>query len=165
MTVSNEEPKVLEDVVFICFVYNQKKFVREAICSAISQTCYPSRLIIMDDASSDGTQEVIEDVIKSAPMALNIEYWRNDKNLGLNAQLNKLSGQFEDKLLVFQAGDDISKPTRVEETYRCWLANGRPPLIVARYDEIDENGGLVSSFSTSAKPQKKYTFKIGRAHV
>jgi glycosyltransferase involved in cell wall biosynthesis len=159
MTLSNGQPKVLDDVVFICFVYNQKKFVREAIDSAINQTCYPSRLIIMDDASSDGTQEVIEDVIKSAPSELTIEYWRNDQNLGLNAQLNKLSGQFENTLMVFQAGDDISEPTRVEETYACWLANDRPPLIVARYDEIDESGDMVSSFSASAKPQKKYTFK------
>lgn len=150
---------IFEDVVFICFVYNQKDYVRDALLSAMHQTRLPSKLIILDDASNDGTREVIENVLPEAPEHLSVEYWRNEQNVGLNEQLNKISGLFEDKLLVFQAGDDISKPNRVEDTYRVWIEEKKPPLIVSGYDEISENGEMVKEFSLSSKPQKAYTFK------
>ena len=154
---SQTSRRILDDVVFVLFVYKQEKFIREGLNSAINQTCLPSKLVILDDASPDNSQIVIEGIIESAPAELNIEYCRNDRNLGLIAQLNKLNYLFKDKLLVFQSGDDVAYPNRVEETYNAWIENNKPPLIVAAYDEIDESGNLVRAFGQNSKRQKPYT--------
>lgn len=154
--LSNNE--VLDDVVLVFFTYNQERYLRESLTSAINQTRLPSRMLILDDASTDNSHTVIQKIINEAPASQSIEYWRNEKNVGLISQLNKLNGLFKDKLLIFQSGDDIAYPNRVECTYNLWLKHNRPPLIVSAYDEIDEQGQLIKAFNSKSKIQKNYTF-------
>ena len=43
------------------WVYNHKDFIRESIESILMQeTTFPVEIIIQDDASNDGTREIIE---------------------------------------------------------------------------------------------------------
>lgn len=150
--------EVLDDVVLVFFTYNQERYLSESLTSAINQTRLPSRILILDDASPDNSHKVIQKIMNGAPKHLSIEYWRNEKNTGLISQLNKLTGLFENKLLIFQSGDDISYPNRVECTYNLWLNHNRPPLIVSAYDEINEKGQLIKAFDPQSKIQRKYTF-------
>lgn len=150
--------EVLDDVVLVIFTYNQERYLSESLASAINQTRLPSKILILDDASPDNSHEVIQMIIKGAPKSLSIEYWRNEINAGLISQLNKLNGLFENKLLIFQSGDDIAYPNRVECTYKLWLDHNKPPLIVSAYDEINENGQLIKAFNHQSKIQKNYTF-------
>jgi glycosyltransferase involved in cell wall biosynthesis len=160
MSLKNgQDIKVLDDVVFVFLTYNQEKYIPETLTSAFNQSCYPSTLLIMDDASPDNSDSVIRALIATAPPKLNIEYLHNTENVGLVGQLNKLVGRFENKLIVLQAGDDDSYPNRLEETYNAWIESNKPSLLLANYDKIDEQGNVIRKFDYSVKPPKKYTLK------
>ncbi len=52
------------------------------------------------------------------PEGLNIEFIKNECNVGLVSQFNKLKEMFNDTLIVVQAGDDMSKPQRLENNIK-----------------------------------------------
>jgi glycosyltransferase involved in cell wall biosynthesis len=147
---------VLEDVVFVFLVYKQSQYLRTTLPSAINQTQYPGLLLVMDDASPDDSAKVIEQILADAPKGLNVQFEHNQENIGLIAQLNKLVNRFENKLIVLQAGDDESYPNRLEETYKAWVEQGKPSLVLANYDGMNELGQVIEPFDHK-KPQKKYT--------
>ena len=156
---NNQDIKTLDDVVFVFLTYNQEKYIPQTLPSAFNQTCYPSILLIMDDASPDNSDNVIQELIATAPKNLNIEYLHNTKNIGLVGQLNKLVGKFENKLIVLQAGDDESYPNRLEDTYNAWIENKKPSLLLANHDDIDEKGAIIKQFNPSSRIEKPYTLK------
>jgi len=156
---NNQDIKTLDDVVFVFLTYNQEKYIPQTLPSAFNQTCYPSILLIMDDASPDNSDNVIKELIATAPKNLNIEYLHNTKNIGLVGQLNKLVGKFENKLIVLQAGDDESYPNRLEDTYNTWIANKKPSLLLANHDDIDDKGLIIKQFNPSSRIEKQYTLK------
>lgn len=151
--------KILDDVVFVFLAYKQEKYLPYSLPSAINQTCYPSVLIVMDDASPDNSDQLIIDIVSKAPPELNIEYSHNTENVGLVGQLNKLVGRFKNKLIVLQAGDDESYPNRLEETYEAWINNGKPSLVLANYDCIDADGELIERFNPESASTKPYSIK------
>jgi glycosyltransferase involved in cell wall biosynthesis len=159
MNNTNKHVKVLDDVIFVFLTYKQEKYIPYTLSSAFNQTCFPSKLVIMDDASPDGTDEAIRNLISQAPKELNIEYLHNEKNIGLVAQLNKLVERYHNKLIILQAGDDESYPNRLEETHKAWIENNKPSLILANYDCIDDSGIMLKKFSHNPSNLKPYTIK------
>lgn len=65
-------------------VYNHEQYVREAIESILSQNCnFDYELIISNDASTDKTDDVIQEVLKTHPKREKIRYYNQEKNLGM----------------------------------------------------------------------------------
>jgi len=153
----NTNVRILDEVVFVFLAYKQEKFIPQTLLSAFNQTCFPSKLIIMDDASPDNTDKEIRKLISEAPEGLNIEYLHNEINVGLVSQLNKLVGKFDNKLIVLQAGDDESYPNRLEETYKAWIEHNKPSLVLANYDCIDASGQIIKKFDYQSPSEKPYT--------
>ncbi|MFA0962498.1 glycosyltransferase [Roseivirga sp. BDSF3-8] len=54
-------------VSVICLCYNHANFVEEALLSVISQTYENIEIIVVDDASTDGSREVIKNVARRHP--------------------------------------------------------------------------------------------------
>lgn len=140
---------VNDDIVFVLFFYNQADYVTESLHSIFNQTVFPSRLIIMDDASTDETVEFINKVLREAPKELIVECIFNSENRGLVGQFNFLKRKITDKLIIVQAGDDISKPYRVEVTYKAWLENNKPSLLIGGYDSINTSSEVIQPFIDS----------------
>lgn len=113
----------------------------------------------MDDASTDSSAEIINKLLLDIPDGLNVDYQRNFENVGLVSQMNKLVGAFKNKLIVVQAGDDESYPFRLEQTYKAWIANGKPSLVLANHDDIDEQGRVIKAFDNKKIKLKPYTLK------
>jgi len=80
--MASKTPKV--SVITITF--NRENYIRQAIDSVLSQTFKDLELIIIDDASTDNTQKVIEEYMKKD---MRIKYYRNEKNLGIAKTRNK----------------------------------------------------------------------------
>ncbi|MDV5059080.1 glycosyltransferase, partial [Vibrio diabolicus] len=127
--MTQEHVQVLEDVVYVFFCYKQSSYLDKTLPAALHQTAWPSQLLVLDDCSPDDSHEKILSLLEFAPKGLNIEYRHNTQNVGLVSQINSLRGQYQNKLIIVQAGDDIAMPNRVEETYETWLKNGKPSLI------------------------------------
>jgi glycosyltransferase involved in cell wall biosynthesis len=65
----------------ICATRNGGAFITRAIESVLCQTILPQEIIIVDDASTDTTSQVIERLVESHPQA-NIQVITNKENVG-----------------------------------------------------------------------------------
>ncbi|EGR0931795.1 glycosyltransferase family 2 protein [Vibrio parahaemolyticus] len=154
-----DQVRVLEDVVYVFFCYKQSSYLDKTLPAALEQTAWPSQLLVLDDCSPDDSHEKILSLLEFAPKGLNIEYRHNTQNVGLVSQINSLRGQYQNKLIIVQAGDDIAMPNRVEETYETWLKNGKPSLIIGSYDKISEQGDIIEPFESIKQNKKPYTLE------
>ncbi len=91
-------------------VYNGEKYLREAIDSILNQSYCDFEFIIINDCSSDSTEEIIKSYDDSR-----IVYIKNEVNLGvagtLNIGLNMAKGEY----IARMDADDISLQTRFEK--------------------------------------------------
>lgn len=70
-------------------VYNNRSDVLGAISSVIKQSYENWELIIVDDCSTDGTYQVLEEFMKRTRDDKNIQLIRNKKNMGCYCSMNE----------------------------------------------------------------------------
>ncbi|MEP2934941.1 MAG: glycosyltransferase family 2 protein [Gilvibacter sp.] len=90
--------------------YNQKEFLKEAIQSVLNQTLPPFEIIVVDDASTDGSQELI----KEYAIKHNIRYVFHEQNMGVTqARLTALQNVKGD-YVTYVDGDDVYLENKLE---------------------------------------------------
>lgn len=89
--------------------YNAEKFILEAVLSMTSQTYSNLEIIVINDGSTDGTEEKINKIKDNR-----IKLIRNEVNLGLIGTLNKGISLCNGKYIARMDADDISAPDRIE---------------------------------------------------
>lgn len=92
--------------------------------SIIPQLTNDDEIIISDDHSSDGTIEVIKEYQKKYPQ---IKPFFQEKNLGVDKNMEFLFDKAEKDVLVICDSDDISMPNRIEEIKKTF-ENTPPPV-------------------------------------
>ena len=99
--------------------FNGETTIVETIESLLSQTCSNFELLICDDASTDRTLELINEISDSR-----ISIFQNDKNRGLADTLNNLIQQSDpkSKYIAMAEHDDYYYPNRLE-LQQCFLDN------------------------------------------
>ena len=100
-----------ELTVAICIgTYNQSQYLRASIESALAQTHPIQELWVSDDASTDDTPAVMEEICRLYP---HIRYYRQPKNLALPGNLSWLLAQPKTDLIVRLDSDDRLEPNYV----------------------------------------------------
>jgi glycosyltransferase involved in cell wall biosynthesis len=97
-------------VTVICLCYNHSKFIREAIESVVAQAYPALQLIVVDDASTDGSVAVIQQLVNEHP---SIEFLPLTQNLGNCAAFNKGLVLARGEYLIDLAADDLLLPERI----------------------------------------------------
>ena len=115
-------------VTYVLLSYNQEKYIRDAIDSALCQTYSPLQIIISDDCSTDDTYEIIREMTQNYHGQHELIVNRNGTNMGLCQHVNKIMLFAKGELIVAAAGDDISVPYRVQVLAAEWLSRGRPAI-------------------------------------
>lgn len=97
-------------VSVICTSYNHEAFITATLQSVVDQ-CYPNvELIVIDNASTDGTADRIREFICEHPA---VEFIQNTQNVGLcrafNQGLKRASGRY----VIDLSADDVLLPHRV----------------------------------------------------
>ena len=87
--------------------YNYGRFLEEAIDSVLAQTIEDFEILIMDNASTDNTREVVK---KYTDKYSFIKFYENDSNIGGNRNWNKLLYVAEGKYIKYLCADDKLKP-------------------------------------------------------
>ena len=91
--------------------YNQKAFLKEAIDSVLNQTLQPYEIIIVDDCSTDGSQELI---LSYADKYVYVKPIFHKKNLGVAkvriTALSNIKGDY----VTYVDGDDVFLPNKLE---------------------------------------------------
>ena len=127
-------------VTFYVITYNQARFVRQAVESALAQTFSPMEILLSDDCSTDGTFEIIQEVVKGYSGHHRIILNRNHRNLGLSEHANRIMELATGELIIAADGDDVSDPHRTDRCVDVWLKNGRPAAIASLVSCIDAAG-------------------------
>lgn len=91
-------------------VYNAEKYLKEAIDSILNQTYKDFIFLIINDGSTDSSEEIILSYKDHR-----IKYLKNEKNLRLVATLNKGLDIIDTKYMLRMDADDVSHPQRIEK--------------------------------------------------
>ena len=89
--------------------YNTAEYIREAIQSVLSQTYTDLELIIVDDCSTDNTDEIVSTFKDDR-----IKYLKNEKNSGAAVSRNYALREAKGKWIAFLDSDDIWLPEKLE---------------------------------------------------
>jgi len=109
--------------------YNGEAFVAHALRSALSQTITDIRVIVSDDASTDGTLDVCATVAESDDR---VEIRATTRNRGWVGNANSLLDSVESDLFLVLSQDDTLEPTALERLSEALEA--RPDAVVAASD-------------------------------
>lgn len=120
--------------------YNTGKFIANSIKSVIAQTYSDWELIIVDDASTDNTDEVVKMFTEPAEVsAPKIRYLKNNHNRGAAVSRNRALREACGKWIAFLDSDDLWAPDKMEKQIAFMKKHGYA-FSYTRYTEIDENG-------------------------
>ena len=118
-------------------VYNNEKSAGESICSIAEQTFTDWEMIIIDDASTDGTPQILADW---ARRDVRIRVYSNSENRGLAASLNKALGFSRGGYIARMDGDDVSFPRRFEKQAAFLDSNEQYAIVSSSCVLFDEKG-------------------------
>jgi glycosyltransferase involved in cell wall biosynthesis len=108
-------------------VYNGEQFLEETLNSLLDQTYPYFELIISDNASTDRTEEISRAYAASDDR---IRYHRNERNLGLAGNYNRVFALAEGEYFKWAAADDVCRPKYLA---RCVEVLDREPTVVLAY--------------------------------
>lgn len=132
-------------------VFNSEQFVAEAIESILNQTFKDFEFLILDDASTDKSLEIIKDFEKRDSR---IKIYQNDKNLGVVASRNKLINLSKGKYIAWLDSDDVAIETRLKKQVNFLEAHPEIGMTGAYPIIIDENGKKIRKWWFETDPQK-----------
>jgi len=107
--------------------YNAERYIAKAIESCLCQTYAPHEIIVIDDASTDGTAAVAE----SFPSPVCVI--RLAENMGVAAARNRGIQASAGDWIAFLDADDWFLPEKLELQRRCALENEKAVLIYAGF--------------------------------
>jgi len=129
--------------------YNPGDLIKVAIRSVFAQTLDNWELILIDDGSTDRSEELVR-MIKSEKVRVLCD--RN--NLGLPARLNQIASEAKGKYLARMDADDIMHPKRLEKQVIYLEQHPDIDLLGTRSWILDEFGrvrGKANNISTELK--------------
>ena len=125
-------------VTLVLVSWNNERFVREAVMSAVRQT-YPSiQLIVFDNDSPDGSRRVIEELRQEYDFQ-----FIHQENVGLVKTLNRALKIARGKYFTSIASDDIQLLDKVERQVAFMEANPHVDMVCGNSVTIDEHGRLL----------------------
>ena len=93
--------------------YNGKKYIKEQLESILNQTYKDIRVLINDDASTDGTIDILKEY-EEKDSRIQVQY--NEKNLGFLKNFENLLTRVENKYYMLSDQDDYWMPEKVEKS-------------------------------------------------
>lgn len=122
--------------------YNTGSFIEETIKSVLAQTYTSWELIIVDDCSTDNTDEVVGKYSDER-----IVYIKNDANAGAAVSRNRALREAKGKWIAFLDSDDLWYPQKLERQIT-FMETGGYDFSYTNYEEIDENSKSIGKTVT-----------------
>ena len=125
--------------------YNTAKFIGETISSVLAQTYTNWELIIVDDCSTDNTDEVVAGYDDPR-----IRYLKNEKNSGAAVSRNYALREATGKWIAFLDSDDLWYPEKLEKQIAFMEENGYD-FTYTDYEIVMPNGEKLPYIFTAPK--------------
>jgi glycosyltransferase involved in cell wall biosynthesis len=132
--------------------YNHAHYLVESIPAILNQSFRPKEFIIIDDASTDNSVEIIEGFAKQDSV---VRFYKNDKNLGNAPTYTKAYELVTGDYFILTAADDVVLPGLFEKSMAMLAKFPSAGFCSAISRKIDGDGNeLVTS------PEPPYISKI-----
>lgn len=131
-------------------VYNRDKYISISVKSILSQTFSDYELIIINDGSTDKTEDIIKNFNDERIILINNEHNRGivySRNKGLSVARGKYIGMFD--------SDDIAYPQKFEEQIKFLSENPDFGMAGTWVRHIDDNGTVLKN-KWKLKAKSKY---------
>lgn len=127
-------------ISLIMSVYNGEDYLVEAIDSVLKQSFTDWELIVINDCSTDTTEEILNRYAQQDPR---VRVYTNEVNLRLPSSLNRAMTYAQGKYIARMDADDICLPDRLEKQYAFMEAHPEVALSSCRFMTL--KNGVISS--------------------
>ncbi|MFD1772532.1 glycosyltransferase family 2 protein [Paenibacillus rhizophilus] len=127
-------------VSIIMPAYNCGDYIGITIDSVIAQTYKYWEIIVVDDCSTDNTEEVVKEYMSKDPR---IKYHKLEKNSGAAVARNKAIDLAAGKYMAFLDSDDVWFPEKLTKQIGFMEENGYN-FTCTSYTKIDEHGNYLN---------------------
>ena len=136
--------------------YNQKEYLIEAIESVLNQTLRPSQIVVVDDCSTDGSQELIAGYAsKYGDLFTPVFHTRNQGIARTRIDgVRATTGDYVSHV----DGDDRFLATKLEKEARLLQESRDAQIAFSDYYYITENGTRTGSWAEKEKPPQGDVF-------
>ena len=134
-------------VSITCITYNHVNFIRDAIEGfLIQETTFPVEIIIHDDASTDGTAEIVRDYEHKYPQLIKVIYQIENQYSRGNKPRNFFRSLLRGKYLALCEGDDYWTDPRKVEVQVSYL-DKHSECVISGHDSVVVNaqGDVIKS--------------------
>ena len=138
------------EISLIMSVYNGEDYLSEAIESVLNQTFKNFELIVINDCSTDKTEEILK---KYAESDERVKVYTNEVNLRLPSSLNKAMSYACGKYIARMDADDICLPERLEKQFEFMENNPEVALSSCRFMTL--KNGVVASGGCGGKNDRE----------
>lgn len=132
--VNNEG--ILVKISVIVPVYNTKKYLKKCLNSIINQTFRDIEIIIIDDGSTDGSLEIIQEYQEQYD---NIRFFET-KNIGSGSARNVGIRNSKADYITFIDSDDVVETNMLQELYN-ETRYSNSDMVFSKYQKVDEYSG------------------------
>ncbi len=122
--------------------WNTEQFIAQSIQCVIDQTYKNWELLIVDDCSTDRTDEVVLSFQDSR-----IKFFHNKKNSGAALSRNKAMREARGEWIAFLDSDDLWMPDKLDKQISFMVSNGYT-LSYTEYEKIDEDDKPLNIYVT-----------------
>lgn len=126
--------------------YNTAKYIQETIESVLAQTYTNWEMIIVDDCSTDNTDEVVKPYLADS----RFKYLKNEKNSGAAVSRNRAIQEAKGKWIAFLDSDDLWYPEKLEKQI-VFMRENNCHFSYTNYTEIDDVGNSLGTLWTGPK--------------
>lgn len=142
----DENDRIPNLVSIIMPSYNTAQYIEKTIKSVLDQTYTNWELLIVDDCSTDNTDEVVKNYLTDK----RINYLKNEQNSGAAVSRNRALREAKGQWIAFLDSDDLWMPEKLEKQI-CFMKEKGYFFSYTDYEEINAEGNRTGTFVTGPK--------------
>ncbi|MGG6239028.1 glycosyltransferase family 2 protein [Nodosilinea sp. AN01ver1] len=118
--------------------YNQKYVISRAIESVLCQTYNNIQVVVADDASTDGSQELLKSFSERHPGYFKLVF--SESNQGIAKNKNNGFRNCDGEFITYLDGDDFYFPNKIEREINVFSRNPRVDVVYSNFVYADVDG-------------------------
>ncbi|WP_313502829.1 glycosyltransferase family 2 protein [Kaistella carnis] len=136
-------------------VYQVEKYLRKCLNSLVNQTLQDIEILVVNDGSTDGSQEIIDEFQEKYPLIIK-SFVKENGGLSdaRNYGIDRASGEF----IGFVDSDDEVAETMFEEMYSLGIKNNAE-IVICNLQKVNEQGKVVQKLTQIPHMPEKIELK------
>lgn len=139
-------------------IYNGERYIKEAIESILNQSYGDWELIIVNDASTDSTSDILDEFSRRDKR---IKVVNNENNLKLPKSLNRGFSFAKGEYLTWTSDDNVYLEEAFEKMVNYLDSHKEVPMVVANMNTMDEDGNVLEMFQKYDANMMYYNNQVG----